>query len=269
MSETVGSTVRRGLACLGVCMSALAAGPAGAESRQAIVSLDLCSDWLLMHYADPHQVAGLSPLSERYPPPWDRRQSWPSHDGTLEGILTLRPDQILVGALNAPLLRRRLAALNIPVQVIGAIDSLEDLDRQIEGLLELLGKDPQKARTPGRQGPPATDSTGRHGRLLILGPNGYGTGTGTFEDSIVAAAGWRNHLESSGYRMLDIERLAQHPPDAIVWVAPEGNALANRFAGHRFLDRLIPRTRWLATHGWRWQCPGPWSLELIRQLQPQ
>lgn len=270
MNSGGGSRVRAWLAGLGVCLSALAAGSAGAAPRQAIVSLDLCSDWLLMHYAPPHRVAGLSPLSERDPPPWAQRATWRSHDGTLEGILSLRPDQIVVGVLNAPLLRRRLEALKIPVLVIDWIDSLERLSQQTERFLEILAETGfPRSRSSTGSSPSGLEQAGTRGRLLILGPNGYGTGLGTLEDSIISAAGWRNLLQDTGHRMLEIEGLAQRPPDAIVWVAPKGNALANHFAGHRLLDRLVPRTRWLATDDWRWQCPGPWSLELIRQLQQQ
>jgi iron complex transport system substrate-binding protein len=111
-------------------------------------------------------------------------------------------------------------------------------------------------------------SPGSRRRLLLLGPNGYGTGPGTFEAALIHAAGWQNHLQAAGHRPLDLEALIQNPPDAILWTSPPGPALADRFARHRALARAVPDDRWLKTDYWRWQCPGPWSLDLIRQLNP-
>ena len=60
--------------------------------------------------------------------------------------------------------------------------------------------------------------------------------------------------------------MAADPPDAVLWAAPEHRALANQFAEHAALRRAVPAERWLATDYWRWQCPGPWTWELIGQL---
>ena len=73
--------------------------------------------------------------------------------------------------------------------------------------------------------------------------------------------------QAQGYVQLDLERMAAHPPDAVLWAAPSSRALANRFAEHPVLKRVIPPSRWLTTDYWRWQCPGPWTWDLIRQLQ--
>ena len=101
----------------------------------------------------------------------------------------------------------------------------------------------------------------------MLGANGIGTGTATLEHEILSRAGWRNYLSAPGYQRLDLEQIVLDPPDAILWAAPEHRALANQFAEHAALRQSIPATRWLATDYWRWQCPGPWTWELIGQLQ--
>lgn len=75
-------------------------------------------------------------------------------------------------------------------------------------------------------------------RLLLLGPNGIGTGRGTMEDDILTRAGWDNDVQAQGY-VLDTERIATHPPDAVLWAAPSSRALANRFAEHPVLKRVI------------------------------
>jgi iron complex transport system substrate-binding protein len=263
-----------------------------------LVSLDLCGDWLLAHYAKRESIAALSPMARRHPPPWSDR-AWPTHDGSLEHIITLKPDRVIVGAFNAPVLRQRLATLGFTVIALEFVTDLDSLSRQRQRLLAAIDEfgarspaaalqatvqeramdEPNGAGTPSgvirnREVTVGTkihesgkaSSPGSRGRLLLLGPNGYGTGPGTFEAALIRAAGWQNHLQVTGHRPLDLEALVQNPPDAILWTSPPGPALADRFSSHRALARAVPDDRWLKTDYWRWQCPGPWSLELIQQL---
>jgi len=53
-----------------------------AESPERIVSLDLCSDWMLARYASASQQVIYSPLLYRYPLEWIP-SGLPMHDGSL------------------------------------------------------------------------------------------------------------------------------------------------------------------------------------------
>lgn len=229
---------------------------------QRIVSLDLCTDWMLVRHADRAQVRALSPLHRQYPVAWIDAQ-WPVHDGTLEQLVSLRPDLVMVGQYNATLLRARLQALGVRVEVLPLPQSLADIRQYEQRVLSLLGKPLSLASDE----PPVDGLSRPRPRLLLLGPNGIGTGRGTMEDDILTRAGWDNDVQAQGYVQLDLERIATHPPDAVLWAAPSSRALANRFAEHPVLKRVIPSSRWLTTDYWRWQCPGPWTWDLIRQLQ--
>lgn len=248
-----------------IALVALLAGPArAAEPPRRVVSLDLCMDWLLAWHARPGQVAALSPALRRLPLP-QARPSWPRHDGSLEQVYRLQPDLILVGEYNARLLRRRLQALAQPVVVLPLPTTLADIEQYERRILALLGQPPTRARpAPPPRVPPADAP-----RLLLLGANGIGTGRGTFEDQILRQAGWRNYLTASGYVSLDLEALVADPPEAILWSAPASPSLASRFAEHPALRRALAAGRWLQTDYWRWQCPGPWTWQLIAQLQEQ
>ncbi|PRB83898.1 ABC transporter substrate-binding protein [Pseudomonas sp. MYb185] len=231
------------------------------EPPQRIVSLDLCMDWALAHHADPARVAALSPLHLRYPIHWIG-DHWPSHDGSVEQVVRLQPDLVLAGQYSALMLRERLLTLGYPVQVLPLPTTLEQVESYERRLLELIGRDPDLAQPAPARRTPQTDAK----RLLLLGSNGIGTGRDTFEHQIIEQAGWRNYLTDSGHVQLDLERIASDPPDAILFAAPEHQALANRFADHPVLRRSIPTDGWLTTDYWRWQCPGPWTWDLIRQL---
>ncbi|QEW07461.1 ABC transporter substrate-binding protein [Nitrincola iocasae] len=229
---------------------------------ERILSLDLCMDWILAYHVNKARVAGLSPLHKRYPLPL-KLDDWPVHDGSLEQIYQLQPDLVLVGEYNALLLRNRLKTLQLPVAVVSLPQSLEQIEDYERTLLQLIGL-PANLATPAPNEQPLDLSAPR---LLLLGANGIGTGSGTFEDQILRQAGWSNYLTDKGYVSLDLEKLVSDPPDALLWASPDSPSLANRFAEHPALAGRIPEPRWLTTDYWRWQCPGPWTWELIEQLR--
>ncbi len=226
------------------------------------MSLDLCTDRMLARYAQPGQVRALSPLAQQYGI-GEGGRPWASHDGSLEQILELKPRLVVSGEYNAPALRRRLQELGVRVEVLPLPRSLAQIENYQRRFLTLLGL----ATEPEPLPPPDTTAPERRPRLLLLGANGIGTGRGTFEDDVLQRAGWRNYLGGEGYLRLDLERVVQDPPDAILWAAPEAHALANLFAEHPALKRAVPEERWLHTDYWLWQCPGPWTRQLIEQLQ--
>ncbi len=257
--KTTGGCLPRWLAIL--LSGFLLAQPVAAETPQRMLSLDLCMDWMLAHHADPQRVAGLSPTYKRYPVDW-LGDNWPDHDGSLEQIVQLQPDLALVGQFSAFMLRERLRDLGYRVEVLplpATLEQVVDYERQ---LLKLMGEDPDKAQPAPEWHVPKPDAK----RLLLLGSNGIGTGRDTFEHQIIEQAGWRNYLEVSGHVALDLEQISADPPDAILFAAPESQALANRFADHPVLRRVVAPENWLHTDYWRWQCPGPWTWDLIRQL---
>ena len=147
---------------------------------QRVVSLDLCTDWMLARYAAAAQVAGLSPLNRQYPVPWVD-SSWPVHDGTLEQVLQLKPDLVITGEYNAFLTRARLKTLGVRVEILPLPKTLTDVTAYEKRLLGLLGLPVAGASIA----PPAAVPTAPRKRLLLLGANGIGTGRGTFELSLI------------------------------------------------------------------------------------
>eukprot|EP01031_Cornospumella_fuschlensis_P022225 gene22227-27186_t len=210
-----------------------------------IVSLDLCSDWLLAHHAPDSQSIVFSPMVRRYPLPVGAVQRM-SHDGSLEQVLALKPDVVLVGEFNAFMLRKRLASLGVRVVITPlpqTLVDLESLDHVVQTVLE-------KSNAPN-------------------GPNGEGMGRKTFEDNLITRAGWVNYVESIGRVKLDLEAIAVNPPDALVLSVPRHAALANLFVQHPVLKHAIPPESvsltigsvpldvWSGLHDWLIQTPSP------------
>lgn len=237
--------------------------PGISNAKGKILSLDLCSDWMLAKYASRSQVLALSPLIHQYHPDWIDKD-WPVHDGSIEQILQLKPDLVITGEYNALILRTRLQELGIKVEALTLPKNLSQVNRYEEHFLALLG---QPARNADQSWPQFVNTNDKHRpRLLLLGANGIGTGRETFEGDILQFSGWENYLQQNGYISLDLEKLVSDPPDAVLWVVPTSEALSNLFADHPALQKAIPKDHWLSTAPWKWQCPGPWTRDLVNEL---
>ena len=226
----------------------------------SIVSLDLCTDWILLTYAIPGQVKAYSPYLYQFNAEWVE-PGLPTHNGSLEQIVTLKPDLIISGEFNAQLLRERLRQLNFMTEVLHNPVSLKEVDSYIQRVKNLIQVD-----SSGDRLILLTDYPSRHESLLLLGANGIGTGRATLEHDIIAAAGWNNYLTLPGYQPLDLEKLVTDPPDAVYWTVPDTQSLAGKFAQHRALRKKISAKQWIGANSWRWHCPGPWTHQLIQEL---
>jgi iron complex transport system substrate-binding protein len=233
---------------------------AAAARATAIVSLDLCTDWMLLTYAAPGQVKAYSPYLYRYDYDWIPA-GLPTHNASLEQVLALKPDLIISGEFNALLMRRRLEQLNLRTAVVYNPTSLEGVADYVQQFNRLLGRDLASAEVAPRSTPPARGQS-----LLLLGPNGIGTGRDTLEHDILNAAGWTNYLQRSGYVMLELEQLISNPPDAVYWSGPQSRSIAAQFGKHRALRQRMDPQQWINMDSWRWLCPGPWTYELIQEL---
>jgi iron complex transport system substrate-binding protein len=231
-----------------------------AHAARDIVSLDLCTDWMLLKYADPSQVRAYSPLLYKYQADWVP-DGLPVHDGSLEHILQLEAGLLISGEYNAILLRKRLRQLGTEVAVLSLPTTLEGIRRYQAEFLDLIDLSPGSVALDWDRA-----FAPRHESLLLLGANGIGTGADTLENDLLRKAGWNNYIEAPGYVSLELERVVANPPDAIYSSAPPSNSLANLFIRHPAIRTLMPQDAGPRAEDWRWQCPGPWSLELIQEL---
>lgn len=217
---------------------------------------------MLLKYAGHSRVQALSPLFYRYQADsMQLPQDLPSHDGSLEHILSLNPDLVISGEYNAPVLRQRLSQLGVKVLVFALPDSLSAINDYHQQFMSSLGLADAEI-TPQL---PAVHPR-KNLSLLLLGPNAIGTGQQTLEDEILTMAGWSNYVEQAGFVNLSLERLVADPPDAILWSAQPSPSLAGQVTQHPLLQKLLEQSAGSHSDYWRWQCPGPWSFDLVEEL---
>jgi len=230
------------------------------DKPTGIVSLDLCTDWMLLKYAERSQVRAFSSLLYQYQADWVPDEL-PTHDGSLENILLLEPELLITGEYNAILLRKRLMQLGKTVKVLPlphGLDSIRDYQQRFLSIVQSGASIDDEVWEKS--------FVSKNKSLLLLGANGIGTGRNTLEHDMLTKAGWSNYIQQSGYVNLQMEQIVADPPDAIYWSAPLSNSLANLFLHHPAIKKIMVDTDTPRDENWRWQCPGPWNLELIEEL---
>ena len=231
-----------------------------ADKQKCILSLDLCTDWMLLRYAEPSRQITYSPLLYRYPQDWIP-EGLPVHDGSLERILQIAPDLIISGEFNATLLVKRLQQLQQRVEVM-------PLPLNLQGIIDYSDRFKSLIKTNDLLDRPLQIPyfKPRGETLLLLGANGIGSGKETLEGDVIEKSGWDNYLQASGFVAVDLEQMVQRPPAAVLWSRPLANSLSNHFVEHRALRGIISEQDSALSQYWRWQCPGPWTFDLISEL---
>ena len=245
---------------------------------QRIVSLNLCSDELVLRLADPHNIASVTWLSR------DPKNSnvaelaarIPVNHGLAEEIIPLKPDLVIAGVYTARTAVAMLKRVGIPVAEIGVPMSLDDVRRQIREVAVLVReRDKGEAIIAQMDAglaslPPASRSA--RPRAIVLNPNGVTVGKGTLVDEIMRRAGIANvaaELAIDNYGQIPLETVVANAVDVLILSASRDGppALATEILRHPVLTALADRTRLVVLPGRLWNCGGPAVVEAIERLR--
>ena len=207
-----------------------------------VVSLDSCSDQLVLALADDHQIIALSRDSQgAFSYYKERARGFPQHSGTPEEILLLRPELVLSTGAGDPGLKLMLEELGIRVVSTGLPASIEEALEDLEFVGEVLGQ-AEKAQILKAKTEATLERLKAGGRLdqnaLYLSPSGITTGSGTFLHQTIELAGLNNLLADQGVRgwsSFVIEQFIQLKPDVLItsfFDSRAGQQMSWRFAGH-------------------------------------
>ncbi len=248
------------------------------ERPQRVVSVNLCSDQLLLMLADSEQVASVSllavePLSSFVA---EQAQSFPLNHARAEEVIALRPDLVLATSQDNPRLLSTLKSLGYRIEQLAPAHNLEQILRNIRRLAGLLHQsergealirsmldDLGESDLKTQQHPPAA---------LFLQPRGYTSGQATLQDEALRLAGWRNLAAEhgiTGYNPVELERLLRWQPRRI-FTSPydgSGDSLAERTLAHPALRRLLAGRAPVKIPYKYWICPGPMLTQAVALLR--
>jgi iron complex transport system substrate-binding protein len=243
------------------------AGAADAAPRR-VVSLNLCTDELLLVLAAPAQIASVTHLSQQphETPLWRAARRHRTNDGSLLSVVAARPDLVLTmggGARDRQLIAARL---RVPVLDLPYPQGLADIRRSIALVGNALGRRAQAQALGRRITAMQRSSPPRSHDTLWLG------GGGRTVQASGLAAGWMRlaglaQRPVTGDRV-SLEQLLLRPPAVLLRSNYRQGQYSSeqRWLSHP-LARKVRAGRTIATDGRPWTCMGPTMIPEVERLR--
>jgi len=215
--------------------------PGAARAAERIVSLNLCTDQLVVLLA-PEKIAALSPLARDPALSFVAKQAahFPTVAPHAEAVLRLHPDLVLAAPYGAQTTLALLEAHGVPVLRVDLPNSFDGIRTELRSVAKALGVPERGEKLIAEMGRRLADlpHPAHPERALMWSPRGYTAGPGTLGDAVLHAAGLAN---ASTGRRVGLEALLRSPPDLLV-TAPPANwpSLATDLLQHPAISG-IPR----------------------------
>ena len=229
---------------------ALSASDALAANLPRLVSMNVCTDQLVLTLADPEQILGLSRFS---------RDGWQSKAGDLsrypvlsggaEDVLLIKPDIVVASAFDKRSTRELLKAKGLRLAELVVPRTLDEARQQIREAGDITGHPDRAAaeiaRLDAALGRARNAVSERHYRVLPLSRRGWVAGSDSFVGSLLGEIGLRSAAGDLGFSFggfASLEAIVKLRPDFIVvsragdYARDDGQA----FLLHPALERFYP-----------------------------
>jgi len=256
------------------------AGPAASSAASSaaprrIVSTDPCLDAILVHVADPGQIAALSHYSHnpRTSTVAELARRFPYTYATAEEVLALKPDLVLASMHTAPATRNALERMGIPLATFPVPSTVAESLAQVREVARIIGH-PEQGEALARRIEAALDAIPASGPpipTLIFQHDGFSPGAGTLQNDLLRRAGLVNEAARYGvgfWGVVPLERLVADPPRLLLTSRLEtGNpAVQDRVLEHPVLRRLKGRMVRAYYPPQLLYCGGPSLIDAARYL---
>ncbi|MBD8908245.1 ABC transporter substrate-binding protein [Methylorubrum zatmanii] len=267
--------LRRALALtvLTVCLPAPARAAGAGPER--VVSMNLCSDELVLRLADRTQVAAVTYFAR------DPRGSTvaaeaaglPVTRGLSEEIVALRPGLVIAGAFTTRVTVDLLKRTGFPLLELGVPADLDGVRAQIRQVAAALGQgergEAMVAALDARLG--RIQPSEKPLRALVMRPNAFTVAPGSLGDALIRAAGLVNISAEIGrdrFGQVPLEAAAFAGADLIVLDEDEPGrpSLADSLLQHPVLAAFRRQGRIVSIPNRLWTCPGPQVAEVVARL---
>ena len=234
---------------------------------QRVVSLNLCTDELLLVLAEPGQIASVTHLAARpeETPLWEQARGHRTNDGTLASVVELRPDLVLSmgGAGDRMGIASRLGVTAIDLPFPQTLDQLIEQIRQAAAALgRSAAGEALVERIEDLRRPPPPDGAD----TIWIGGGGRTVSASGLEAQWMALAGYRQRQVNGD--QVQLEELLVRPPQVLLRsdYRQQQYSRAQAWLTHP-LVRAARGSRTVTTDGRRWTCMGPALIEEIERLR--
>ena len=275
---------QRSLSCRASCnaltIAALMLVPAALHAAgipKRIVSLNLCTDELVLRLADHSNIASITALSKDpiSANVADLAAGVPVNHGLAEEVIPLDPDLVVAGTFTARTAVAMLKQTGFPVTEFGVAHNVDDVRSGIRKMAGLVGE-PQRgeeliASFDRRLASIGTSVPAPRPSALVFNANGFTVGAGTLVDDILTRAGLDNltaHMKLGNYTQLPLETVVRSGADVLIISARRDGppSLATALLDHPVLSKLGPATHIVVLPTNLWSCGGPEVAEAIARL---
>ncbi|MCP4621822.1 MAG: ABC transporter substrate-binding protein [Bradyrhizobium sp.] len=263
-----------------VLMAGALATPASASTAAPrIVSMNVCTDQLLLAIADPVQIMGLSRFSrDARQGLSDKASNFPLLSGGAEDILMLKPDVVAASDFDKRSTRELLKANGQNLVEFPIPRTLADVREQIRQMGDLAGHPERAAAEIARLDAAVAGAkqaaAGKHFRMLPLSRRGWVPGRDSFVGAILAEAGLVNAAGELGIGFggfVSMEEIIKLKPDFLV-VSDAGKRAEDdgrAFLLHPALERFYPRSKRIVIPERMTECGGVMLADALNALSAE
>jgi iron complex transport system substrate-binding protein len=248
-----------------------------AHKPTRIVSINLCTDELVLRLADPRNIVSISYLSRNYySNVIDLAEKIPVNHGLAEEIVPLRPDLVVSGLYTTRTATALLERTDIPVLDLDVPRTIREVIDQYRDVGEALGE-PERAKRivdemeerlaamPPAPPPPLP-------RALVFNLNGFTIRKRSLEDDIITRAGMEDFSRTFGiekYGQISLETVVTSKVDVLIvsQLRDRPPAIGSEVLRHPVLDAISGRTRQIVMPSKLWICAGPENVDAIDLLR--
>lgn len=251
-----------------------------ASAQQRIVSLNLCTDLLLLELVPRSQIASLTYWAADPDLSYlaDSVGDIPLNRSLAEEIVPLKPDLVLAGQFSDTQLVSLLQQMDIRVEVVDVPLTLEGMREHFLSVGELVGASQRAAdmadRIDARLAAVAAQTATEKPLAAVYGPQGVSPGSDTLLNDLMNLAGFRNLAAELGivsYGTLSLESLVMAEPDVLVIdnLSSNRDSVAHQALRHPALKAQFDAAQVMEMPSWLTACVGPPVAEAAERLLAQ
>ena len=221
----------------GAALVLMSAAALHAAAPQRVMSLNLCTDQLLLDLLPPERITSITYLARSRDKAfhWAEAEHVPINHGLAEEVLAQHPDLVLAGTYTTTAARMLLHKVGVAVLEVPTANNFEQIRQVTRQVSTALGESEAGEKLlAAMDATLRTLSASRPSQVIrVAGWSGGGSvpGRGTLFDAILSAAGGVNIAASmSGMRSgsFDIEELLAARPDVLAYGSGGDDAAPSR-----------------------------------------
>ncbi len=244
-----------------------------------IISMNICTDQLLLAIADPAQIRGLSRFSrDARQGLGDKARTFPILSGGAEDILVAKPDVVAASAFDKRSTRELLKGNGQNLVEFPIPRTLADVREQIRQMGNLAGHPDRAAAEVARLDAAIAGAkqaaAGKNFRMLPLSRRGWVPGGDSFVGAILAEAGLTSAAGELGITFggfVSMEEIIKLRPDFLV-VSDAGQRAEDdgrAFLLHPALEHFYPKAKRIVIPERMTECGGVFLADALNALSAE